>query len=94
MTLAAGTPLGPYVVVSPLGAGGMGEVYRARDARLERDADQQKELLDVELRNCKAPERFLQLKLLGRKLEAHFTALAGQQQAMRRGASKARGRRG
>ena len=37
MTLAAGTPLGPYVVVSPLGAGGMGEVYRARDARLERD---------------------------------------------------------
>jgi eukaryotic-like serine/threonine-protein kinase len=37
MTLAPGTKLGPYEIVSPLGAGGMGEVYRARDARLNRD---------------------------------------------------------
>jgi serine/threonine protein kinase len=36
MMLAAGSKLGPYEVVSPLGAGGMGEVYRARDTRLER----------------------------------------------------------
>jgi eukaryotic-like serine/threonine-protein kinase len=37
MSLAPGTTLGPYEVVSFVGAGGMGEVYRARDARLERD---------------------------------------------------------
>jgi serine/threonine-protein kinase len=37
MALAPNTRLGPYAVLSPLGAGGMGEVYRARDTRLERD---------------------------------------------------------
>src|SRR6516162_2601209 len=36
MSLALGQRLGPYEVVSPLGAGGMGEVYRARDTRLDR----------------------------------------------------------
>ncbi len=36
MTLASGSKLGPYEIVGPLGAGGMGEVYRARDTRLER----------------------------------------------------------
>ncbi|HUL79769.1 MAG TPA: serine/threonine-protein kinase [Vicinamibacteria bacterium] len=37
MPLAAGRRVGPYEVVSPVGAGGMGEVYRARDSRLGRD---------------------------------------------------------
>src|SRR5919198_1130319 len=35
--LAAGTRLGVYEVIAPIGAGGMGEVYRARDTRLKRD---------------------------------------------------------
>jgi len=36
MPLSPGTRLGPYEIAGPLGAGGMGEVYRARDTRLER----------------------------------------------------------
>jgi serine/threonine-protein kinase len=37
MTLSAGTRLGPYEILAPIGAGGMGEVYRAHDAKLDRE---------------------------------------------------------
>ena len=57
MPIAPGSRLGPYEVLSALGAGGMGEVYRARDTRLERDVAV-KVLSDALLTAPGALERF------------------------------------
>ena len=37
MSLAPGTRLGPFEILAPIGAGGMGEVYRAKDTKLKRE---------------------------------------------------------
>jgi serine/threonine protein kinase len=57
MTLSAGTKLGPYEILAPIGAGGMGEVYKARDARLERVVAI-KVLLDRSVPSAEARQRF------------------------------------
>ena len=51
MPLSAGTRLGPYEIVAPIGAGGMGEVYKARDTRLDRS-------VAVKVSNADFSERF------------------------------------
>src|SRR5437899_6529771 len=65
MQLSTGARLGPYEIQCPLGAGGMGEVYRARDTRLERDV-----ALKVLLSNLSADPSLLQ------RLEREATAVS------------------
>ncbi len=57
MTLSSGEQLGPYEIVAPLGKGGMGEVYRARDSRLRRDVAL-KLLADAEANDQESLDRF------------------------------------
>ena len=56
MGLTSGTKLGPYEIVSPLGAGGMGEVYRALDTRLDRTVAIK--ILPAHLSDNEAKQRF------------------------------------
>jgi serine/threonine protein kinase len=56
MSLAAGTKLGPYEILAPIGAGGMGEVYRARDGNLGRDVAVK--VLSDDLADAAARRRF------------------------------------
>jgi len=65
MSLASGSRLGPYEILSPLGAGGMGEVYRARDTRLAREV-----AIKV------LPERFASDADLVRRFEQEARAVA------------------
>jgi eukaryotic-like serine/threonine-protein kinase len=81
MTLDAGTKLGPYEIVAPLGAGGMGEVYRARDTRLDRTVAIK--VLPAELSaNVERRQRFeREARIISSLNHAHICALydIGQQ---------------
>jgi serine/threonine protein kinase/Flp pilus assembly protein TadD len=65
MTLASGAQLGPYEILATLGAGGMGEVYRARDSRLDREV-----AIKV------LPERFAQDATARTRFEREFKSVA------------------
>ena len=75
MTLSAGTRLGPYEILAPVGAGGMGEVYRARDTRLERTVAI-KVLLDRLSGNADVRQRFeREAKAISQLSHPHICAL-------------------
>jgi serine/threonine protein kinase/Tol biopolymer transport system component len=75
MTLASGSRLGPYEILSPLGAGGMGEVYRAKDTRLDRTVAM-KVLPSHLSQNEEIRQRFeREAKIISRLSHPHICAL-------------------
>ena len=94
MTLAAGTKLGPYEILSPLGAGGMGEVYRARDAKLNRDVAI-KVLPEAVAEDAERLARFeREAQVLASLNHPHIAAIYGLEEVGRRRGAGARARRG
>ncbi len=80
MGLPSGTRLGTYEIVALLGAGGMGEVYRARDTRLERDVAV-KVLPEAFARDVQRMGRFeREAKLLASLNHANIAAIHGLEQ--------------
>ncbi|HYV42469.1 MAG TPA: protein kinase [Thermoanaerobaculia bacterium] len=81
MTIASGSRLGPYEVLSPLGAGGMGEVWRARDAKLGRDVAI-KVLPDAFITNAERLARFRrEAKVLASLNHPHIAAIYGLEES-------------
>ena len=75
MSLATGTKLGPYEILAPLGAGGMGEVYKARDTRLDREVAV-KVLSTTTVASADARERFeREAKAIAQLSHPHICAL-------------------
>ena len=75
MPLSAGARLGPYVIVAPLGAGGMGEVYRARDSKLDREVAV-KVLPDQVAQDDEARSRFeREAKIVGSRSHPNLVAI-------------------
>src|SRR5437870_5489169 len=81
MPLTSGSRLGPYEVVAPLGAGGMGEVYRARDTKLNRDVAL-KILPDAVVGDPDRVARFrLEAQVLASLNHPHIAAIYGLEEA-------------
>ncbi len=84
MTLGAGTSLGPYEILSPLGAGGMGEVYRAKDAKLDREVAI-KVLPEMFSRDPERVQRFQrEAKVLASLNHSNIAAIYGFEKADKR----------
>ena len=81
MALSAGRRLGPYEILAPLGAGGMGEVYRARDTKLSREVAIK--VLPPEV--ARSPDRLARFQreaqLLASLNHPHIAAIYGLEEA-------------